>query len=93
MLLQAIRPQQLPGTIRLPEDDEEGTNGHPENGTSTPRKKLHRIAKVVNSWDLNLRRVTVIGITLITQLGYFIVLMVMKNKWINYQQPRDGRWP
>jgi hypothetical protein len=90
MLLQAIRPHthSLLGVIRLPEGIE---NLHPgEHDGSILTRARHRTIRAVRSWDLDLRRVVMIVVPLSTQLGLFIVLMVMKNHWIQYQQPRDS---
>lgn len=95
MLLQALRPQAetqptLPGAIRLPEDND--TNGAQTtadgNARKYPLKERLNLVRLVKGW--NLRRVTIVGITFATQLGFFIVLMVMKNRWIRYQQPLDS---
>jgi hypothetical protein len=85
MLIQAIRPStSLPGAIRLPED-----NPPPDEATIVTKGR-QKIVKAVKEWNPNLRRFTILSITLTTQLGFFIVLMVMENKWIKYQQPRDS---
>jgi len=96
MLLQAIRPPKtqshpaLPGAIRLPEDN----NGTPtQNGDHVPLKERLNIFKLVREQNLNLRRTTIVGITFATQLGFFIVLVAMKNSWIQYQQPLSSKSP
>ncbi|KAG8756737.1 hypothetical protein FRC14_002691 [Serendipita sp. 396] len=92
MLLQAMRPppHHLPGVIRLPEEIREAISEHVQHhGHHDPPKKRWNPKEIIRSWNLDLRRVTIIGVTIITQLGFFIVLMVMKNKWIRYQQPLD----
>ncbi|CAG8739591.1 15356_t:CDS:2, partial [Acaulospora colombiana] len=60
----------LPGAIRLPED-----NNHSSDEATVVAKGRQKIAKAVQAWNPNLRRVTILGITLVTQLGFFIVLM------------------
>jgi hypothetical protein len=99
MLLQSIRPPKrqshpaLPGAIRLPEDND----GTPtQNGHNAPVKTLKErlnIFTFIREQNFNLRRTTIVGITFATQLGFFIVLMVMKNKWIQYQQPLASKSP
>lgn len=87
MLLQAIRGHAvLPGDVRLPEDIV--PTGEDGNLASKLKKHLNP-HKLWRYWNPNLRRVTIVGITLVTQLGFFIVLMVMGNKWIKFQQPRS----
>lgn len=90
MLLQASRPHThtLPGVIRLPEGN--GTLHPNENPPSILIRSRDRVTELIRGWNLNLRKVVIIGVTLGTQLGLFIVLMVMKNNWIQYQQPRGG---
>jgi len=92
MLLQAIRPHNsqsqpvLPGAIRLPEDADAT---HTQNGHSQTKtlKERFNIFKSIREQKFNLRRTTIVGITFSTQLAFFIVLMVMKNNWIRFQQP------
>jgi hypothetical protein len=90
MLLQTIRPHthSLLGAIRLPESIDSTPPGHHSDSILT--RARHRTVDVIRSWDLDLRRVIIISMTFGTQLGLFIVLLVMKNQWIQYQQPRDG---
>lgn len=90
MLLQTVRPHthSLLGAIRLPESINSVHTDHRRDSILT--RARHRAIEVMHSWDLDLRRAMVISMTLGTQLGLFIVLVVMKNHWIQYQQPRDG---
>jgi hypothetical protein len=90
MLLQTIRPHthSLSGAIRLPESIDSIHPDQPSDSILT--RARHRIAEVIHNWDLDFRKVIVISMTLGTQSGLFIVLVVMKNHWIQYQQPRDG---
>ena len=93
MLLQTVRPHthSLPGAIRLPEGDGVDVLHAREHHGTILTKARHRIVGEVHRWDVDMRKVFIIGITLGTQLGLFIVLMVMKNNWIQYQQPRDSK--
>ncbi|KAG8834948.1 hypothetical protein FRC17_006251 [Serendipita sp. 399] len=91
MLLQAMRPAppHLPGVIRLPEEIRDAIAEHVNHDHHHQQKKRWNPKEIVRSWNLNLQRVTIAGVTILTQLGFLIVLVAMKNKWIRYQQPRD----
>ncbi|KIM34487.1 hypothetical protein M408DRAFT_19387 [Serendipita vermifera MAFF 305830] len=89
MLLRTSRPEvhTLPGAIRLPESN--GTTESSDDHVSIFARGRTRIVDMVKGWDLDLRKGVIIGTTLGTQLGLFIVLMVMKDSYFQYQQPRE----
>lgn len=83
--LQALRPDPpvQEGSIQLPEDDHD-VHVPNEHGVHSRKKQLKQMAS-----KLDTAKVVTLVVTIATQLAFFIVLMVMKNRWFRYQLPRD----
>jgi len=83
--LQALRPDTpvQEGAIRLPEDDQD-VHVPNENGVNNRKEQFKKVVS-----KLDTAQVVTMVVTTATQLAFFIILMVMKNRWFRYQLPRD----